>query len=139
MLLPLMPILFASLVSGNGFGAADASSRPCRTLVAVTADTTVDWNVARDRSLLQWIPVRGPAYPPDLRRVGHGEVVATYVVDTTGRIVRGSTEIISESDIGFGRSVCAFLDRAKFKPAIVYGRKLSVRVFAAPFQFTFGQ
>lgn len=137
--LPLMPIVFVSLISEHGLGAGAPASRPCRTLVAVGADTTVDWTSARDRVLLQGIRVPGPDYPPDLRRVGHGEVVATFVVDTTGRVVRKSAEIIAESDIGFGRSVCEFLNRAKFEPAIVNGRKLSVRVLAAPFKFTFGQ
>lgn len=108
-------------------------------MVAVTADTTVEQTGARDNPLPVWISNHGLAYPPNLRALGRGEVVATYVVDTTGRIVRGSTEIISESDIGFGRSVCTFLDGAKFKPAIVNGRKLSVRVLAAPFHFKFGQ
>jgi TonB family protein len=138
MILPLMPIVFAFLIPGNGFGSGESANRPCRTLVAVTADTTVDRDSDRASPLLGWIPGRGPAYPQELQGLRHGEVVATYVVDTTGRVVRASAEIISESDVGFGRSVCAFLDRAKFKPASVSGRKLSVRVLAATFQFDFG-
>jgi len=139
MRISLIPIVVASLIAGSSDGRDESLGRPCGRRVPVTADTIVDRAGVGDSPLLRWVVVGGPAYPADLRRLGHGEVMATFVVDTTGRIVRGSAEILSESDVGFGRSVCAFLSRAKFTPAVVDGRKLNVRVSAAPYVFKFGQ
>ena len=51
MLLPLMPVVAASLISRDVYGAGDSLRRPCRTLVAVTADTIVDRTGARDNPL----------------------------------------------------------------------------------------
>jgi hypothetical protein len=48
--------------------------------------------------------------------------------------------ILSESDRGFGRSVCQFLEReARFIISPVDGKKAMIEVRSTPFQFQFGQ
>lgn len=111
--------------------------RPCRTAVDVPFDTTVA-NPGAD-SLVQFqLRGAGPEYPADLRSARSGRVIARFVVDTSGRVAKGSATIVSESHRGFGQSVCQFLAQARFKSAVVNGRKLTVEVSAAPFTFQFG-
>ena len=115
--------------------------RACRGNVVVQADTTVARLDAATESLLQWtLSSGGPEYPAELRSARQeGEVMARFVVDTTGRVVIGTATIITESHRGFGQSVCQFLARARFQPVPVGGRKRSVAVTAAPFRFSLGQ
>jgi protein TonB len=60
-----------------------------------------------------------PTYPPALRaaEIG-GEVVARYVVDTTGRVEPESVEILRSTHAGFNDAVRAGLRRARFRPAL---------------------
>ncbi|MBL0938495.1 MAG: energy transducer TonB [Gemmatimonadaceae bacterium] len=109
---------------------------PCGDRVKVETDTTVSRIGADSKAMLQWIAGTGPEYPPELRSQGvQGEVTARFVVDTNGRVVPGTALIISESHQEFGRSVCQFLKRARWKLLPVDGRKRSVTVTDAPFKF----
>jgi TonB family protein len=115
--------------------------RPCAGTVVMDTDTTVARLGPETESLLQWtMSVPGPEYPAELRSQREaGQVIARFVVDTNGRVVRGTAMILSESHRGFGRSVCQFLTRAKLRPLPVDGRKRSVTVSASPFEFSFGR
>ncbi|MEJ7812564.1 MAG: energy transducer TonB [Gemmatimonadaceae bacterium] len=76
-----------------------------------------------------------PAYPPSLRQFGvSGEVLATIVVDTTGRPVPGSLDILSASDKRLTTYVRAVLPRWHFEPAVRDGRKVQERL-VIPFVF----
>lgn len=115
--------------------------RPCAGTVVMETDTTVARLGPETESLLQWtMSVPGPEYPAELRSQGKaGQVIARFAVDTNGRVVRGTAVILSESNRGFGRSVCQFLTRAQLRPVPVDGRKRSVTVSSSPFDFSFGR
>lgn len=74
----------------------------------------------------QVVPSRrnpAPAYPSMERAAGiTGEVVARFVVDTTGRVEQGSAEVLSETSPSFGAAVLNVLPRYRFTPARVQGR-----------------
>ncbi len=114
--------------------------RACRRTVQVEADTTVARVGPETATFLQYTAnLHGPEFPAELRSLREGNVVAKFVVDTNGRVVDGTAHIVSESNRGFGQSVCTFLRRARFRTAAVNGRKLTVAVLAAPFLFPFGR
>ncbi len=110
---------------------AGSAERPCKGWTMIYADTTVD----AKSSILKHTSKSGPAFPQELHKFSPGKVTATFVVDTTGRVMPASAEILSESHVEFGKAVCEFLTRATFQPALVNGRKMSVRISSAPFQF----
>jgi len=64
-----------------------------------------------------------PRYPDMLRQAGvEGEVLAQFVVDTTGRAEAGSLKILKSSHDLFVQSVKNALPQMKFIPAEVGGR-----------------
>lgn len=79
---------------------------------------------------------RAPRYPADLRnRRVNGEVIARFVVDTTGHVIEGSFGVLSATDSGFVGAVADAVYALVFFPAeLPNGRK--VRQLAhMPFQF----
>ena len=78
---------------------------------------------------------RKPVYPLALlqRGVG-GTVVARFVIDSTGRPVANSLQIVSSSDELFARSVRDAVRRNRYLPALLAGRTVSVMV-EQPFLF----
>lgn len=77
-----------------------------------------------------------PKYPEMLRAAGvQGEVVATFVVDTTGRVDPSSFVILKETDDLFGAAVRSALRAMRFIPAKADGRKVRQQV-QQPFVFT---
>jgi protein TonB len=59
-----------------------------------------------------------PAYPSDLAEAGvEGLVIATYVVDATGRVDTTTIRIISSDHPGFTASVQTALGEMRFRPA----------------------
>ncbi|HEU4565172.1 MAG TPA: energy transducer TonB [Gemmatimonadaceae bacterium] len=77
-----------------------------------------------------------PRYPDLLRAAGvGGSVVVRFVVDSTGRVERGSLVVESSDHELLEREVRAVLPRLRFRPAMVNGRR--VRVLAQQ-RFTFG-
>ena len=78
----------------------------------------------------------GPRYPDVLRAAGvQGQVVVTFVVDTTGRVVPSSLVILNSTSDLFGAAVRAALPGMRFIPAKADGRKVK-QLVQQPFVFT---
>jgi len=77
-----------------------------------------------------------PRYPDMLRQAGvEGEVLAQFVVDTTGKAEAGSLKILKSSHDLFIQSVKNALPQMKFIPAEVGGRKVK-QLVQQPFTFS---
>ena len=77
-----------------------------------------------------------PRYPDALRQAGiEGEVLAQFVVDTTGRPEAGSLKILKSSHDLFTRSVMNALPQMTFVPAEVGGRKVR-QLVQEPFTYS---
>jgi periplasmic protein TonB len=77
-----------------------------------------------------------PRYPDMLRQAGvEGEVLAQFVVDTTGKAEPGSLKILKSSHDMFVQSVKNALPNMKFIPAEVGGRKVK-QLVQQPFTFS---
>lgn len=129
------------LVASSIWSPIQERPRPCAKSVVVETDTTIPRLSAESSSLLEWsMRAPGPEYPKELRsQAAKGSVVARFSVDTNGRVVAGTAAIVSESHREFGMSVCQFLRRAQFRMVPVGGRKRSVTVLEAPFEFSLGR
>ena len=78
----------------------------------------------------------GPRYPDMLRSANvEGEVLAQFVVDTTGRADMGTFKVLKSSHDLFTNSVRAVLPNMRFYPAEIGGRKVK-QLVQMPFQFT---
>jgi len=78
----------------------------------------------------------GPRYPDMLRSANvEGEVLAQFVVDTTGRADLGSFKSLKSSHDLFTNAVKQYLAVAKFYPAEIGGRKVK-QLVQQPFNFT---
>ena len=76
-----------------------------------------------------------PRYPDILKTAGvSGEVIASFVVDTTGLADVGSLKVIRSSHQLFVNSVVAAIPDMRFTPAMVGGRKVKQLVMQ-PFMF----
>lgn len=76
-----------------------------------------------------------PRYPEILKGAGvEGEVLAQFVVDTTGRADMGSFKVLKSDHDLFTNAVKAALPRYKFIPAETGGRKVKMYV-QMPFRF----
>jgi protein TonB len=76
-----------------------------------------------------------PRYPDMLRSANvEGEVLAQFVVDTTGRAEMSSFKVLKSTHDMFTNSVKAVLPNMKFYPAEVGGRKVK-QLVQMPFQF----
>ena len=77
-----------------------------------------------------------PRYPDMLRQAGvEGEVLAQFVVDTTGKAEPGSLKILKSSHDMFVQSVKNALPQMRFIPAEVGGRKVK-QLVQQPFTFS---
>jgi protein TonB len=78
----------------------------------------------------------GPSYPDMLRSAGiEGQVLAQFVVDTTGRAEMNTYKVLKSDNDLFSTSVKNYLGRARFLPAEVGGRKVK-QLVQQPFQFS---
>lgn len=78
----------------------------------------------------------GPAYPDMLRSAGiEGSVLAQFVVDTTGRAEMGTFRVLKSDNDLFSTAVKNALQRMRFLPAEVGGRKVK-QLVQQPFQFS---
>ncbi|MDQ3950441.1 MAG: energy transducer TonB, partial [Gemmatimonadota bacterium] len=79
-----------------------------------------------------------PLYPDSLYafRVG-GEVVAQFVVDTTGRVLLETFTAVSSTHPAFTESVRRSLRHSKFQPAMLRGRPVR-QVMVLPYRFVMG-
>jgi protein TonB len=76
-----------------------------------------------------------PRYPDALRAAGvEGEVLAQFVVDTTGRADMSSFKVLKETHAMFTTAVKAALPNMKYYPAEVGGRRVK-QLVQMPFQF----
>ena len=78
----------------------------------------------------------GPAYPEMLRSSGvEGSVLATFVVDTSGRADLATFTVVSSDHQLFASAVRTALARMRFMPAEVGGHKVP-QLVQQTFQFT---
>lgn len=84
-----------------------------------------------------WIQGTGaPTYPEALKAAGiEGEVLATFVIDTSGRAQPSTFKVLKSTNKQFEDAVRATLGRMRFLPAEVGGHKVMQHVQQA-FQFT---
>jgi periplasmic protein TonB len=76
-----------------------------------------------------------PRYPDMLRSANvEGEVLAQFVVDTTGRVEQGSLKILKSSHDLFTNAVRQHLAAARYYPAEIGGRKVK-QLVQQPFNF----
>jgi protein TonB len=76
-----------------------------------------------------------PAYPDLLRSAGiEGRVVVEAVLDTTGRVERGSVRIVSSSHALFVPEASALVLGSRYRPARFGGMPVRVRI-QVPVQF----
>jgi protein TonB len=76
-----------------------------------------------------------PRYPDMLKSANiEGEVLAQFVVDTTGRAEMGTFKVLKSSHDGFTQAVRNVLPNMKFYPAEIGGRKVKQMV-QQPFTF----
>ena len=76
-----------------------------------------------------------PRYPDMLRSANvEGEVLVQFVVDTTGRVERGSIKILKSSHELFTSAVQSALNSMRFYPAEIGGRKVK-QLVQQPFNF----
>lgn len=69
-----------------------------------------------------------PRYPPALRLAQvEGRVLLEFIIDTTGRVERGSLRVIESSQPGFEASARETLERSLFRPGRVAGRPVRQR------------
>lgn len=82
------------------------------------------------------IPSDPISYPEELRGkgVGDGEVLAQFVVDTTGRAEMSSYKVLQTTHELFGNAVRQVLPSMRFIPAEVGGRKVR-QLVQTPFVF----
>lgn len=82
------------------------------------------------------IPGRtGPRYPVELKKEGiEGEVFVRFVVDTSGRAVPATFQVLRQTHKEFAESVRSALPHLRFLPAERQGRKVA-QVVEQPFSF----
>jgi protein TonB len=85
---------------------------------------------------VQPMPGNSPPRYPDMLRTANveGEVLAQFVVDTTGRAEMSSLKILKSTHDLFSNAVKAALPNMKFYPAEVGGRRVK-QLVQMPFQF----
>jgi bla regulator protein blaR1 len=78
---------------------------------------------------------RGPRYPDTLREAGvEGEVLAQFVVDTTGSADMNTFKVLKSTDTLFTNAVRGTLPAMRFNAAEVGGKKVK-QLIQMPFQF----
>jgi protein TonB len=78
----------------------------------------------------------GPVYPEMLKSAGvEGQVLAQFIVDSTGRAEVGSFKVLKSDNAQFENAVKMALPRMRFLAAEVGGRKVK-QLVQQPFQFS---
>ena len=95
-------------------------------------DEPFTWDVV-DKPILAIPGTGNPRYPTTLQSAGlEGDVRAQFVVDTLGRVERGSIRVLDSTHALFAAAVRDALTRARFKPAEAGGhlvRQLAEQTF----------
>lgn len=88
-----------------------------------------------DRAVIAMHGNRSPRYPDLLRFAGvEGRVMVRFVVDTAGRVERGSVTVVASNRDEFSLSVREALRQARFAPAELAGRRVR-QLVEQPFEF----
>jgi TonB family protein len=79
---------------------------------------------------------RAPKYPKSMFRDGYrATALLSFVVDTTGRVVPGTSSVIEASDDAYRRWACDAVKELRFEPAQKAGQHVTA-LTAQPFIFT---
>jgi protein TonB len=106
--------------TGVGRAGGRVDGIPGLDTTAVTSDTYLAAEVDEP---VTTILIPTPRYPAALRAAAiEGEVLAQYVVDTTGRVEPGSWKVLRASHDGFREAAREAVEAGRFKPARIAGR-----------------
>jgi protein TonB len=114
-------------------GAAPARNVALHSVVPTDASGAFEqYQVDRPAAVVLEAPIM---YPPTLRdRFRDGDVVARFVVDTTGRVEPQTVTIVRSSHPLFTAAVRAALPRSRYSPAELNGRRVR-QVVLLPVRF----
>ncbi len=119
--------------SGKGVAGGVASGVVGGTGPVNTDQTYFDFQVEKPAGSMPGSP--GPRYPDILRQGSvEGEVLAQFVVDTTGRVDISSFRVLRSTHALFEQAVRSALPNMRFLPAEVGGRKVK-QLVQQPFVF----
>jgi len=111
----------------TGASAVDVWDGPSRNAGSADQGTT-SGPLSADVVEVQVTPYPGaptPRYPEALREAGiEGEITLEFVVDTSGRVERGSVRVLSSAADAFVVSVRDALAGTRYHPALVGGRRV---------------
>jgi protein TonB len=119
--------------SGKGVAGGRANGVVGGTAIVDNNQTYFEFQV--EKPVMQAPGSQQPRYPEMLKTAGvEGEVLASFVVDTTGRAEPGSFKVLKTSHELFASAVRNALPNMKFLPAEVGGRKVK-QLVQQPFVF----
>jgi protein TonB len=123
------------LTNENDFsGKGVAGGRATGVVTAVNNDQTY-FEFQVEKPVMQAPNSATPRYPEILKSAGvEGEVLASFVVDTTGRAEPGSFKVLKTSHELFASAVRNALPNMRFLPAEVGGKKVK-QLVQQPFVF----
>ena len=122
---------------------AQLTSRTFRTGFCITPDTTQNSGLSPALSAVVSEPERAPVplsstippYPKEVRRDGYrGSVVTGFVVDTLGRPVAETAQVIESTDPVLSRWACIAVLGLRFTPAEHQGQRVFAQV-VQPFTY----
>lgn len=116
----------------TGKGVAKASSKG---VVAAPVENQTYFEFQVEKPVMQAPGSPAPRYPEILKSAGvEGEVLASFVVDTTGRAESGSFKVLHATHDLFASAVRSALPNMVFLPAEVGGKKVK-QLVQQPFVF----
>lgn len=132
-----LPDVSAGLFSPVSAAAAASPGLPAGGIVAGSGvpEGAAAWRAHQVEREVVALRGTSPRYPEPLSRAGvEGMVVARFVVDTAGRVERGSLEVVRADHPLFEQSVREALSRMRFAPAQAGGRTVR-QLVEQPFTF----
>jgi TonB family protein len=118
-------------------GSSPAAPRPRRAMGPPqrVADSTTFFEFQVEQPATPVPGNRGPRYPDAMRAAGvEGEVLAQFVLDTTGFANMSTFKVLKSTDSLFTEAVRGTLPTMRFNPAEVGGKKVK-QLIQMPFQF----
>ncbi len=117
-----LSLVTAVAIACSGKVGADLATSPVGGSVATTEVTYYSPEGATPAVLVEQPSL---VYPPALRSTGvQGEVLAMFVVDSTGRVLDGSLRIVRSADSLFTQAVRGMVADMRFDPPRLNGRKI---------------
>jgi bla regulator protein blaR1 len=112
-------------------------SEPASGAAATSGQRYFEFKIEKPATIKPGQP--SPRYPDDMRQKGiEGEVVAQFVVDTTGFIIPSTLKVVRATNDTFVAAVRNALPMLEFTPAEVDGRKVK-QLLTMPFSFSLGK